>query len=807
MKFIGKFGLKSKILFIATLVIALITIVVTVVLLNKRENIELHLHNFGEWQTVLEPTCEEEGRKEKLCGCGKNKIRFISAKGHSFGEWYVLQNATEDENGFMRRKCECGFCETREYSLIGDVAGVLYVDSQAQENGNGSFESPFTSIDDAKDRIRDMDKQGLNEIVVYVSAGEYFTEGLAFTAEDSGSADCPIVYRAFGGKTVINGGVSIDAESFVSSIEYPEIYARLPEGVRDKVLVADLFCEKYNLSKEDYGDINTVGTYTTADRYKDGRTGGMYSELFVDGHRQTLARYPNDEYLLTGEPIVEGVSSSEAKENGDPMGDKFKIDGSLASRIASWQDAENVWAFGFWKYDWADSSTLIESIDCEKNEITYQYQSFFGTKEGAPYYFYNCLEELDAEGEYYIDRDNGLLCYYPEDDIDDLNITLSLTSSSILEINANYLSFEGFTITGTRENAIIINANNVNIKDCTISGVGGTGIWANGQNLRIVGNTLTGIGRDGIAVSGGDSATLTSSDNLVQNNLIHDFAEVYRTYRAGISLCGVGNICSHNELFNSPHLAITYSGNNNIVEYNLIHDVCLEADDAGAIYAGRSWSSYGNHIRYNLIYGLGDNGHAPDGIYMDDAISGQNIYGNILIDIPKFAIHIGGGRDMNVYGNLIISDGECAIRYDARAREGILNETWFSTHVLKESGDLWIDLYTSPWQTEIWQNAFPQYKNTTDDFSMIEDASFFANPSSSNVSGNIIYSRFAKIGNIDGDVKRFSEIGDNTTLPYAIYSIRYGGVSCNDYSEVLGALLRKKLDGFDDIQLDSIGRQ
>lgn len=98
-------------------------------------------------------------------------------------------------------------------------------------------------------------------------------------------------------------------------------------------------------------------------------------------------------------------------------------------------------------------------------------------------------------------------------------------------------------------------------------------------------------------LTGGDRETLTSSENVVTNNLIYDWSQVYRTYQAAVSLNGVGAVCSHNEIYNSPHEAITYSGNNHVIEYNVIHDVVLESSDAGAIYAGRSWSYYGNVIR------------------------------------------------------------------------------------------------------------------------------------------------------------------------------------------------------------------
>lgn len=167
-------------------------------------------------------------------------------------------------------------------------------------------------------------------------------------------------------------------------------------------------------------------------------------------------------------------------------------------------------------------------------------------------------------------------------------------------------------------------------------------------------------------LTGGDRETLTSSENVVTNNLIYDWSQVYRTYQAAVNLNGVGTVCSHNEIYNSPHEAITYSGNNHVIEYNVIHDVVLESSDAGAIYAGRSWSYYGNVIRYNCIYNIGSENFTPSGIYFDDALSGQEAYGNLLINIPGCAFLLGGGRDLKIENNLIIN-AATPIYYDDRA--------------------------------------------------------------------------------------------------------------------------------------------
>ena len=724
---------------------------------------------------------------------------------HEFGNWYTIKRANATQAGLEERVCSCGEFQRREIAPLGYIGQEIYVNLFTEESGDGSAENPFSNITEARDFIRTMDKSDLVQITVYIEAGEYKENGLTFTHEDSGTENCRIVYYAQGGDVKINGGISLAINDFEEASTYPEIYERLPAVSKENVIVLDLSKEPYNMTLLDYGNIYPIGTYNTASRYQGDTTGDMFCELFANGKRQTLARYPDEGYIYTGTPISAGRDSSLIDENGDPLGDVYKIDSALASRIAAWKSIEEVWTFGFWQYDWADGSTLLENFDASTNQLSMKYQSFFGIKEGAPYYFYNCLEELSCEGEWYLDRENGLLCYYPPSNFEEVDLTLSTSLSPIVTVNASYLSFNGFNLCGTRGNGVVINGSNVTVENCIVSGVGGVGIIADGSNIQILSNTVSNTGRGGIAVSGGDSKALTPSNNTVYNNLVCDWSQIYKTYQAGISLYGVGNICSHNELYNSPHLAITYSGNNNIIEYNLIHDVCKETDDAGAIYAGRSWSSYGNHIRYNCVYDIGSDGHTPDGIYMDDAISGQNIYGNILIDIPKFAIHIGGGRDMNVYGNLIINPGEEGIRYDARARQGFISETWFSEHV-NENGDLWQDLLYSPWQTELWQNAFPQYKDISTDPSDIESADFMANPAGSRVSENIVFSKFASIGRIDDEVKKFSTVKNNSGNLSLLIKNTFGQVNSEEYTKVYGKYLAKKVEYFKNIDFGSIGR-
>jgi hypothetical protein len=84
----------------------------------------------------------------------------------------------------------------------------------------------------------------------------------------------------------------------------------------------------------------------------------------------------------------------------------------------------------------------------------------------------------------------------------------------------------------------------------------------------------------------------------------------------------------------------------------------------GAIYAGRDYSFRGNRIRHNYIHETGGVGMGSMGVYMDDCVSGAEIFGNIFYKV-HWAMFIGGGRDHRVENNLFV-DCEPAVRADGR---------------------------------------------------------------------------------------------------------------------------------------------
>ncbi len=645
----------------------------------------------------------------------------------------------------------------------------FYVAPDGSDENDGSLERPFLTLEKARDAVRALDKTGKTGVTVAVKAGEYRVSSLVFTADDSGTKACPIAYRAYGdGEVTVNGGVTLPHEAF-APVENADVRERLAADAKEKMLAVDLF--GLGVTAEQYGKIYAIGGYNTASHYDGDWVGDIYCELFIDDARQTIARYPNGkEYLYTGTVVKEGQGRENASAvvNADfdtlrnPEPDVYKMDKALTERIKGWKTLEDVWMFGYWRYDWADGSTPLGDVDFENRTMSPMFVSTYGAIKDAPYYFFNVLEELDAPGEWYLDRANGLLYFYPPEDFSaDSSVELSLSTDNVIKVEANYLTFDGLTVKGTRGDAVSVTGDGNTVKNCLIKNVAGNALLMNGCDNLALNNEITRTGKGGVVLDGGDRETLKPGNSRAENNLVHDWSEIYETYQPAFSVNGVGNVCAHNEMFHSPHEAITYSGNNHLIEYNLIHNVNLLTDDGGAIYSGRRWDWYGTVIRYNLICDLGADGHKPVGIYMDDTLAGQTIYGNIIVNAPRFGIQLGGGQDLIVHDNIVVNSIE-PVSFDDRGRSGLEGDDTqsFYRHY-KENGEVWKVLFDSPWQSEIWQNAYPQYRRYSSDFSNPDTPDFVLNPGHGEVTHNILLSKEGTIGGVCDNAYKYSTIENN----------------------------------------------
>jgi len=141
-----------------------------------------------------------------------------------------------------------------------------------------------------------------------------------------------------------------------------------------------------------------------------------------------------------------------------------------------------------------------------------------------------------------------------------------------------------------------------------------------------------------------------------------------------------------------------------VIEFNEIHSVVYESNDAGVMYAGYNPTMRGHEIRYNYlhhIYGYQSRGCV--GVYLDDMFCSAHIFGNVFYQVPR-ATFIGGGRDSTIENNVFV-DCKPAVHIDARA----LGWAAAGVETLKKR------LQEMPYQQEPWRSRFPQLLKYLDD--------------------------------------------------------------------------------------------
>ncbi|MFV1995458.1 MAG: right-handed parallel beta-helix repeat-containing protein, partial [Verrucomicrobiales bacterium] len=536
---------------------------------------------------------------------------------------------------------------------------------------------PFATLERARDEIRKRKRSGglpKGGIRVWLHAGDYaLAKTFELGKQDSGTAEAEIVYQAAkGARVILTGGKRVNGFAKVTDAGVLE---RLMPEARGKVMRADLRASGI----EDFGKVDKGGI-----------------AVFFNGKAMTLARWPNEGFVKIvdtsgDQPVV--VRSTKGDKSG-----KFLYEGERPSR---WLAEPDPWLHGYWYWDWSDSRQAIGAIDVAKHQFTLKPpQHIYGYRKGQWYYALNLLSELDAPGEWYVDREAGLLYFWPPSDVAAGRVEVSVLGTLLSLIDVEHVSFRGMRFHLTRGTAIkIAKGKNVQIVGCEIRNAGENGVTvAAGEGHRVVGCDLSSLGNGGISMRGGDRKTLKPAGHEASNNHIHDYGRWKRMYSAGVSVSGVGNRVAHNLIHDAPHQAISFSGNDHRIEFNDIHDVCLESNDAGAIYAGRDWTMRGTVIRHNFLHdvtGFEDRGSV--GVYLDDMFGGTEISGNIFLRVTR-AAYIGGGRDVIVDNNIFI-DCDRALHIDARAMG------WASGSV---PTTMKTRLDAMPIHSELWKKRYPK---------------------------------------------------------------------------------------------------
>ncbi|MFD0618695.1 Ig-like domain-containing protein [Paenibacillus sp. GCM10027629] len=656
------------------------------------------------------------------------------------------------------------------------TAKAFYIAKNGNDANSGTMDAPFATLEKARDAIRELKStSGLPDggVTVYLKEGVYNrTASFALTDQDSGTSSSPITYRAYGNdKVSIMGGYNIDTAAF-TPVTDQAILSRLPQEAKDKVRQIDLKAQGIT----EYGQISKAGYGWPK--------AAPAPELFVNGKSMTLARYPNTGFLTTGSVVQQGFIPRDHMSDmpaGNPShpdyvppdqwitkpGPIFKYSDS---HIDNWAQESDPWLFGYWRWDWADDNLHIKSIDTVNKTIEASHPSMYGAISGQRYYAYNLLSEIDIPGEWYLDRTSGILYLYPEKDVNDSEMQLSVLDTPLVDMKkTDFTNFMDITFEVSRGHGIkMVDSSNNRIVHCTFRRLGQKAImigdeealandpgnvkfnsgYTGGSNNGVISCDIYDTGQGGIYMLGGNRSTLTPGGHYAENNHIYRYARILRTYTPAISLNGVGIRATNNLIHDAPHMAIQFKGNDHVIEFNEIYDVCQETSDAGVIYSLRDWTYRGNMIKNNYIHDITNlGGLGSYAVYLDDLLSSAEITGNVFYNVSNSAFLLGGGRDNTVKYNIMIDSGKF-MSLDNRG------EGWAAYHAEAPNGTAYKNLMSVPYKQEPWASKYPQLVNLWEDSPKI--------PKGNVVKDNVLYNTAE--GSIADSAKTYGTIGNNLKL-------------------------------------------
>ena len=545
-------------------------------------------------------------------------------------------------------------------TTAADTTGmIIYVAPNGNDANDGSEASPLATLKGARDKVRAIKAAGLpaNGITVMFRGGEYkWTEKVEFDSQDSGTANAKIKYCAYPGETpIFTGGTRIPASEFTAVTDEAVLAKWSNRKAKEAIRQIDIKSYVAKMGRTDMeawyplmGD-----RYTTNTKEEEYIKRPMFS---TDNNPALwLARYPNKKegnypenkfpsYLLTGNII------KETTDNGDVVGEGAVFQYS-DRRISKYAGYEDIWFYGLPKWVFYDEDLRIASIDAANSTITTAVAPVRGISSGREFFIYNILDELDQPGEYFVDKNTGMLYFYPDGEFEYFNISLFNSDYMIRVKDASHITFSGLSIENARSGGIYITGgDSVRAEYCSIRNLSGNGItigdpsevvytpfidykwtdwndnfalneaqtavkviedWAvpsksvkvRGQNHGVYGCFITNIGLTGIDMAGGNIYLEERANYYVENCDISFAGQNCARYQPGIGVDNIHGVSiKNNELSHFPGSAIQGYITGAEITGNNIYDGVTNNYDMGLLYFNYCMPALDVTIKNNYLH-------------------------------------------------------------------------------------------------------------------------------------------------------------------------------------------------------------
>ncbi|NLL83238.1 MAG: right-handed parallel beta-helix repeat-containing protein [Lentisphaerae bacterium] len=597
---------------------------------------------------------------------------------------------------------------------------TFYVDATSGSRGNGSSDTPFKTLEQARNAVRHLRKtnQNTGPVKINVAPGIYrLSRTLKFSPEDSGTTTAPVTWSCTNGRAIISGGREISGWQEGTINGRPCWQTTLPEVAAGK---------------------------------------WWFTQLFVNGRRRLRARLPHVGFFrFAGVPAAEAKRDDGRYFHGAMSAHYYSGDVRAFSNL---NDIEVVVPD-----HWYENHLRIASVNEKKRLINFStrgYSRFSRDETGrhTRYRFDNVAEGCLEPGDWYLERKTGLLSYIP---MPGETIARSLFEAPLLEnilelrgdpLNPDkrvkHLNFEFFDFRHAewehpRDNAGSLQSSLhvpgavrfVGAEDCTLYGchvsqvagwaveimrgchrnrvvgcalfdLGGGGVkithetglpkhWIDGANGAFRGMDIEALGwgpeRNDKRSQAACAAGVPPSATTVSDCTIHDGGKIFHS-AIGVWIGDAArNRIVHNHIWNFNYSGISCGWTwgyaptrtyDNRIENNRIHGIGHGMlSDMGAIYTlGRQ---PGTTVSRNYIYDVQSYGYGGWGIYTDEGSSWILIEENVVSGTKSGGFHQHYGRDNIVRSNIFASATENQI---AISRCEMVRAIIFTNNIVQGSG-------------------------------------------------------------------------------------------------------------------------
>jgi hypothetical protein len=580
-------------------------------------------------------------------------------------------------------KIHCFFiaCFLLASAVVAAAQGSQFYVSPQGDNANaGTLKKPFASLAKARDAVRATKKAERGGMTVYLRGGtHYLGKPFVLKAIDSGTTATPITYAAYKDeKPTLSGGLRLRLK-----------WTAHKDGIQKATVPKDL----------------------------------KIDQLFVEGDRQHMARYPN-------------YDPNAKYFNG------FAADAISPKRAKRWANPAGGFIHAMHSAHWGGMHYRITGKDAQgKLKYVGGWQNNRSSRmHGQHRFVENIFEELDAPGEWYLDTKKGVLYFYPPAGIDLNKAKIEGTRlAHLIELRGkrgapvHHVTFRGLRLTHSartfmenkepllrsdwttyRGGAIFITGGeDILLMDLHLDAVGSNAIFVNKYNRRVTvtGCKISEAGASGVCFVGDVNAVRTPllnygrrttyeavdktpgpktpdypSECRVHDNLIYRSGR-FEKQTAGVQISMASKITvSHNSIYDVPRAGINISEGTwggHLLEFNDVFDTVKETGDHG------SFNSWGRD-RYWGLKGADVSGKHRQ-IVKWDAIDTTIIRNNRFRCDHGWDVDLDdGSTNYHIYNNLCLRGGlKLREGFFRTVENNIMVGNSFHPHVwYKNSGDV-----------------------------------------------------------------------------------------------------------------------